>query len=160
MKQETALPVKVELEKTVIRDMRILYIKDTALTTETIKGVLAKGSGELMPYIQSHHLQPRKFMAWYYSAKPPWPVEVAVETESLNALLSGRIQSRIVTGGGVIIAHMWGPYDQVSKAYEKIQQWLKENNQKARGNPFEVYINDPAMVSSPADIQTDIYQPI
>jgi len=160
MKQEKAVPVKVELEKTATRDMRVLYIKDLAPTTEAIKEVLGKGYGELMQYIQTHRLQPKKFMAWYNSVKPPWPVEVAVETDSLSAQLSGRIQSRIVTGGEVIIAHMWGPYDQVSKAYEKIHLWLKENNRKARGNPFEVYLNDPAMVSSPADIQTDVYQPI
>ncbi len=92
--------------------------------------------------------------------KQPWEIEVAIETESLNAHLSGRIQSRIVTGGEVIIAHMHGPYDQVSKAYEKIQTWLKENNRNARGYPFEVYVNDPSMVSSQAEIQTDIYQPI
>ena len=160
MKQKTKIPVKIELEKTNFRDMRVLYIKDKAPTTEAIKDILAKGYDELMKYVKGHGLKTTKFMAWYNSMKPPWDIEVAIETESLNAQLSGRILSRIVTGGEVVIAHMRGPYDQVGHAYEMIQNWLKENNHKARGNPFEVYIYDPAKVKTAAEIQTEIYQPI
>jgi hypothetical protein len=42
-----------------------------------------------MQHIQGHRLQKRKFMAWRYSIKLPWEIEVAIETESLNAHLSG-----------------------------------------------------------------------
>lgn len=152
--------VKVELEKTRFGDMSVLFINDTAQTTESIKDILGKAYGELMQYVQDHQLQPQKFMAWYYSMQPPWPMDVAVETNSLPAETSGRIQSKILKSSEVIIAHTWGPYDQVGQAYLKIDQWLKDNNRKAKGKPFEVYINDPAMVKSPAEIQTDIYQPI
>ncbi|MGZ8518270.1 MAG: GyrI-like domain-containing protein, partial [Chitinophagaceae bacterium] len=63
-------------------------------------------------------------------------------------------------GGDVLIAHTWGPYDQVGQAYLKIENWLKENNRKPKGNPFEVYLNDPAAVKSPSEIRTDVYQPL
>lgn len=157
---DTIIPVKVQLEKTSFKDMSVLFINDTAATTEAIKDVLGKGYGELMQFIQQNKLQPQKFMAWYYSLQPPWPMDVAVETVSLPPKLSGRVQSRILKGGDVLIAHMWGPYDQVSNAYVKIENWLKENKRKAKGNPFEVYLNDPSAVKSPSEIRTDIYQPI
>jgi effector-binding domain-containing protein len=32
---------------------------------------------------------------------------------------------------------------------QKIENWLKENKRKAKGNPFEVYLNDPSAVKSP-----------
>ena len=158
--QDTVIPVKVELEKTSFKDMSVLFISDTAATTQTIKDILGRGYGELMEFIQQNKLQPQKFIAWYYTAQPPWPMDVAVETASIPRKLSGRIQSRIQKGGDVLIAHMWGPYDQVSIAYIKIENWLKENNLKAKGNPFEIYLNDPAAVKNPLEIRTDIYQPI
>ena len=157
---DTIIPVKVQLEKTSFKDMSVLYINDTAAATETIKDVLGKGYGELMQFIQQNKLQPQKFMAWYYSMQPPWPMDVAVETVSIPQNLNGRIRSRIQKGGDVLIAHMWGPYDQVGTAYLKIENWLKENKRKAKGNPFEVYLNDPSAVKNPSEIRTDIYQPI
>ncbi len=160
MVQDTVIPVKVQLEKTSFKDMQVLYINDTAATTASIKDILGKGYGELMQFIQGNQLQPQKFMAWYYSMQPPWPMDIAVETNKLPAQLSGRIQSRILEGGEVVIAHIWGPYDQVGKAYAQIYSWLKENNRNAKGKPFEVYINDPNLVSNPSEIQTDIYQPL
>ena len=158
--QDTVIPLKVQLENTSFKDMSVLYINDTAAATETIKDVLGKGYGELMQFIQQNKLQPQRFMAWYYSTQPPWPMDVAVETVRIPPELSGRIRSRIQKGGDVLIAHAWGPYDQVGMAYVKIENWLKENKRKAKGNPFEVYLNDPSAVKSPSEIRTDIYQPI
>jgi effector-binding domain-containing protein len=160
MIQDTLIPVKVQLEKTSFKDMSLLYIRDTAATTEAIKDVLGKGYGELMSFIQENKLQPMKFMAWYYSMQPPWPVDVAVEANNIPVQLKGRIQSRVQPGGEAVIAHMWGPYDQVGQAYVQIENWLKQNKRKANGAPFEVYLNDPSAVKSPAEIQTDVYQPI
>ncbi len=71
MKQKTKIPVKIELEKTNFRDMRVLYIKETAPTKEAIKDILAKGYDELMRYVKVHRLKSRKFMAWYYSKNSP-----------------------------------------------------------------------------------------
>ena len=158
--EDTIIPVKVQLEKTSFKDMSVLFINDTAATTETIKNILGKAYGELMQFIQQNKLQPQKFMAWYYSVQAPWTMDVAIETVSIPQNLNGRIQSRIQKGGDVLIAHMWGPYDQAGQAYLKIENWLKENKRKAKGNPFEVYLNDPSAVKSPSEIRTDIYQPL
>lgn len=160
MTQDTLTPVKVELEKTSVTDMQVLFIKDTAPDNEAIKDILGKGYGELMQFIQTNQLKPVKFMTWYYAMQPPWPVDIAVETDKIPAELKGRIQSRIQPGSEVIIAHMWGPYDKVEEAYIHIFNWMKRNNRKAKGAPFEVYLNDPVSVKSPMEIRTDVYQPL
>jgi effector-binding domain-containing protein len=152
--------VRIQLEKTAFNDMSVLFISDTAETTQAISKVLGTAYGELMKYVSSNKLQPRRFMAWYYSSIAPWPMEIAVETNPVNTQPGGRIKTRVQKGGEVLIAHMWGPYDQVSKAYTRIETWLRENNRRPKGHPFEVYINDPSSVSSPYEIQTDIYQPL
>lgn len=158
MVQDTIVPVKVELEKTTCKDMKVLFIKDTATTTEAIQEIIGKGYTELMQYITDNQLKPEKFMAWYYAMQPPWPMDIAVETDKLPAELKGRIQSRIQPGGEVVIAHVWGPYDQVGTAYTAIAEWMKKNNRKAKAAPFEVYLNDPFAVKSPMEIRTDVYQ--
>ncbi|MDP4262575.1 MAG: GyrI-like domain-containing protein [Bacteroidota bacterium] len=160
MTQDTLAPVKVELEKTSIKDMPVLFIHDTAATTEAIKDVLGKAYGELMQYTGQNKLQPMKFLAWYYSMQPPWSIDIAVETDRIPAQLNGRIQSRIQQGGEVLIAHMWGAYDQVGQAYIQIGNWLRQNKRRVKGNSFEVYINDPSTVKSSSEIRTDIYQPL
>jgi effector-binding domain-containing protein len=158
MVQDTIVPVKVELEKTTCKDMKVLFIKDTAPTTEAIQEIIGKGYAELMQYITDNQLKPEKFMAWYYAMQPPWPMDIAVETDKIPAELKGRIQSRIQPGGEVVIAHVWGPYDQVGTAYTAIAEWMKKNYRKAKASPFEVYLNDPFAVKSPMEIRTDVYQ--
>lgn len=159
-KPDTVVPVKIQLVKRTMKDMQVLFIPDTASNNEMIHGVLDKGYGELMQFLQQNKLTPLRFIAWYYTVQPPWSMDVAVETSGIPSQLTGRIQKRTVAGGEVIVAQMWGPYDQVGQGYEKIERWLIENKRKAKGNPFEVYLNDPAAVKSPSEIRTDIYQPI
>jgi effector-binding domain-containing protein len=164
-RETTTLPpiidtVKILLEKTRINDMSILFIADTAKTTTDISAVLAKDYAELTNYVIEQKLEARRYIAWYYSYQQPWPMDVAVEINKIPLQTKGRIRARKLQGGEAVVAHMWGPYDQVSQAYMRIMDWLKQNNRKGRGSPFEVYINDPASVKSPYEIQTDIYQPL
>jgi len=157
---DTIVPVKIQLEKTTFNDMVILFIPDTATETQAMASVLGKDYAELMKHAQENQLKLRKFMAFYYSAQPPWIMDIAVETDKMPSELQGRIKSRVEKGGEVLIAHMWGPYSEAGQAYTEIKNWLKQNKRIARENPFEVYLNDPAMVKDPSEIQTDIYQPL
>jgi effector-binding domain-containing protein len=158
--RDTAIPVKLQLEKTNMKDMFVLLIPDTAGTDDSIKDVFSKDYRELMQYMQKNKLQPLKFMAWYNSTQAPWILEVGIETSGIPSQLTGRIRSKTLKGSEVLIVHMWGPYDQLGQAYAEIQKWLKENNRKEKAAPFEVYKIDPAMVKDPSQIQTDVYQPI
>lgn len=160
LSEDTVAPVKIQLEKTSFDDMYILFIPDTATQTQEIGPTFTKGYGELMRFIQQNHLTAKKFLAWYYSTQPPWIMDIAVETDKIPSELTGRISSRIEKGGEVLIAHLWGPYSELGRAYMQIKNWLNENSRTARGNPFEVYLNDPSSVKDPSEIKTDIYQPL
>lgn len=157
---DTVIPVKIKLEKSSFNDMFILFVTDTAQQTPDIGPKFSKGYSELMKCTQEGQLHPKKFLAWYYSKQPPWIMDVAVETDRLPSELKGRIKSRIEKGGELLIAHVWGPYSELGQAYIQIENWLKQNKRTARGNPFEVYLNDPVSVKNPSEIQTDIYQPL
>jgi len=157
---DTVVPVKIQLEKTRFNDMVILFISDTAKQTQDIGSIFSNDYRELMKAAKEDQLKAKKFLAWYHSVQSPWIMDIAVETDKLPSALKGRIKSRIEKGGEVLIAHMWGPYSELSQAYTQIENWLKENNRIARNIPFEVYLNDPSNVKDPSEIQTDIYQPL
>jgi effector-binding domain-containing protein len=160
LQQDTTVPVKIQLEKTSFDDMVILFISDTAKQTQEIGTIFNNDYSELMRFARENQLRPKKFLAWYYSTQPPWTMDVAVETDKMPSELKTPIKSRVEKGGEVVIAHMRGPYSELSKAYSQIDNWLKQNKRTARGNPFEVYLNDPITVKDPSEIQTDIYQPL
>ena len=157
---DTVVPVKVRLEETNFNDLMILFIPDTAKQLQDLGAVFQRGYGELMKYAHENQLKTGKFLAWYYSVQPPWIMDIGVETDKLPSELKGRVKSRIEKGGEVLIAHMQGPYTQLGEAYNQIESWLKQNNRMARGNPFEIYLNDPSTVKDPSEIKTDIYQPL
>jgi len=160
LQRDTVIPIKVQLEKTSFNDIAILFISDTARQTADLESIFSKGYSELMKYARENHLKTRKFLGWYYTVESPWIMDIALETDKLPSELTGRIKSRIEKGGEVLIAHMWGPYSQLSQAYIQIQNWLQQNKRIARGIPFEIYLNDPMTVKDPLEIQTDIYQPL
>ena len=95
LRPDTVVPVKIQLEKTSFNDMAILFISDTAKQIQDMGSVLSKGYSELMKYVQENQLRSKKFLAWYYSAQPPWIMDIAVETDKLPSELRGRIKSRI-----------------------------------------------------------------
>ncbi|HEX6848365.1 MAG TPA: hypothetical protein VF144_15385 [Chitinophagaceae bacterium] len=47
---------------------------------------------------------------------------------------------------------------QVSKTCQYYLLMIQQT--EAKGNSFEIYLNDPAAVKSPSEIRTDIYQPL
>ncbi|MFA5363571.1 MAG: GyrI-like domain-containing protein [Candidatus Bathyarchaeia archaeon] len=52
-----------------------------------------------------------------------------------------------------------GPYEAETATYQKLMQWLEENNKTVTGPMREIYLNDPREVS-PQDLLIEIYAPI
>lgn len=151
--------LKLVMEKTTMQDMHVLFITDTAATTDNIPDVLSRDYGLLTNYVKDHKGQILHFIAWYRPVQSSWIMEVGVVTAGpLSG--SGPVQYRKVEGGNVVIAHMWGPYEEIWQAYVGILDWLDAHHAKERGNNFEMYINDPASVQDPSELETDLYQPI
>lgn len=81
------------------------------------------------------------------------PVAAASEGE-------GDIQSGSLHGGTVARTIHKGPYDSLSQGHEAVQEWLAENDEKAGGAPWEVYVTDPGQVPDPSDWVTEINWPL
>ncbi|HEY0678851.1 MAG TPA: GyrI-like domain-containing protein [Chitinophagaceae bacterium] len=136
----------------------MLVIPDTANSAEEIGNVLGNAYSELFTFIGLNGLKPEKVMAFYHSYHPPFIFDAGVEINRTPFTLTGRIRARTIEGGHALIAHYQGPYESVDVAYTAIGNWLKEHNKQSKGQPFEVYLNDPAHVKDSSELLTDVYQ--
>jgi len=62
--------------------------------------------------------------------------------------------------GNAVMVHYYGPYMGTEAAHKAIDTYVKENNKKVTGAPWEVYITDPGVEKDTAKWLTDIYYPV
>lgn len=63
-------------------------------------------------------------------------------------------------GGKAVKATHKGNYDKLPFTYEKVNEYIKNNNLQVVGYPYEVYITDPEQVSDTAKWITEVYYPL
>ncbi|HSC40424.1 MAG TPA: GyrI-like domain-containing protein [Chitinophagaceae bacterium] len=156
--QDTLKKPVVSLEETLAGPMHVVMIRDTAETAAHIHLVLNRDYQELFMFTQQNALKTGKVMVFYHSARPPFILDAAVETDSLPDQTTGRIRINKYKEGNVLIAHYQGPYEQIGMAYTAISAWLREHQKTGIHTPFEVYLNNPAMVKDSYELRTDVYQ--
>lgn len=117
--------------------------------------------GELAGYLdeQAAQLTGPPF-ARYYSVS-----ESAVDVEAVfpcDRGLPGRGRIRLIEllpSAAAQVLHV-GPYQDLRRAWAAIEAWLAEHHSQRTDAPREVYLNGPDDVSSPAEFQTLVIQPI
>ena len=97
---------------------------------------------------------------WYYGNRFPMTFDIGVPVNQSPATTEGRIKVRQVLGGKAVVAHYYGPYDQIGKGYSVATAWIKEHNKIAIAPPYEVYVGDPGMEKDPYKVLTNIIFPV
>jgi effector-binding domain-containing protein len=150
----------IVLEQIEMSNLKLIYISDTANTSHEFPRKMSKNYGDLFIFSASQNLNTGRLITFYNTM--PWPCEfeTALEVDEFPKDLHKKIKSKTLKGGTVLVAHYKGPYEQIGKAYNAINKWMVDNNKAKRDMPFEIYLNDPALVTNKNDLRTDIYQPI
>jgi len=138
--------------------MKVIYVADTATTTDEISSKMGKNYSRLFMFIGQQQLKPGRLMAIYQTSSEPWIFEVAVEIDKALPNHPEGIQFKTTEGGDAIVVHYKGPYEKISNAYQHIDEWLKRNNKQRSGPAVEVYLNEPARVKDKNELLTDVYQ--
>jgi effector-binding domain-containing protein len=157
MTNDTLSAAPIVITATRIQPMRIIFIRDTVQMVD-LRKFFSESYAELFEFAGKYKLAPGKAMAFYDNYYDLITLEAAVEVDTIPAHLPGRILTRIIDGGEAVVAHYTGPYEEMSEPYGLLAQWLLDNNKKAKGLPFEVYLNNPGMVKDSTQLKTDIYQ--
>jgi AraC family transcriptional regulator len=72
----------------------------------------------------------------------------------------GNVIHELLPAGPAATTIHSGPYDGLQDAYAAVEKWITDNNHKASGAPWEVYLNDPGDFPDPKDWQTEVFWPL
>lgn len=152
---------KMEIAETNVKAMNLLYIKTSADNFDQVGQRLGAVYGQMSAFIKELGLKVNGAPMAFYSA-PDYPVQIeaAIAVDKLPPATQGSINTRQSQETQAVVVHYYGPYQLLSKAYDKINAWMKVNNKESNGAPYEVYIGDPGVEKDPYKVQTDIIQPI
>jgi effector-binding domain-containing protein len=86
--------------------------------------------------------------------------EVAAGFPVLTPIVGdGDVHPLTLPGGTAASTVHVGPYDAMEPAYRAIFEWITTHHAGAGGDPWEIYLSDPAAEPDPATWRTEIVQP-
>lgn len=140
----------------------VLTMKDSAATIERISLKLGEIYGvKLAAVIKKNNLKMTgALMAWYKGRQAPYFFEAGIPVDKKPAKLPAGIYIKQIGTDSVVVAHFYGPYDLLPQAYDALENWIKDHKKKAKGAPYEIYVEDPidatGKAKDPYKVQTDI----
>jgi effector-binding domain-containing protein len=140
----------------------VIYVTDSAGSSAEIGQKFAKILPvELGGFLKKYDLRMAgPPCAWYQGTHFPFVFDVGAPVNKMPAATEGRIKVKQLPAGNAVVAHFYGPYDQVSKGYMLVGSWIKEHNKTVTGAPYEVYIGDPGIEKDPYKVLTNIIFPV
>lgn len=151
---------EIMIEATNVQEQPIISIRTTC-NYKDIGQTLGQLYGELMGYVQKSGVKMTGSpLAIYYSySLEKFDLEAALPVDKV-AKPSGRIKSRKIQAGNVVVADYYGAYEGTEKAHQAIDEWVKTNNKTIIGPPWEAYITDPSTEPDTSMWLTKIYYPV
>ena len=130
-----------------------LPVPEIASWFARIYGVLASviaahGAGPAGPPFARYH----KLPDGRFTIEAGFPVTAPVGPE-------GDERPSQLPGGQVAVTIHTGRYDEMAGAYEALTAWVTSHGGEVTGDPWEVYLSDPASEPDPATWRTQIVQP-
>ena len=163
-KQPSRSPI-INVTDTIATRYIVLYIKDSAASSERISQKLATAYGvKLADFIKKNKLTAvGPPIAWYRSSKAPFFFEAGIPVDKKPAKLAKGILVKNIGGETALIAHFYGPYSSTFVGYEVLTEWLKDRKKTRSSLPYEIYVTDPVdqdgKMMDPYKVQTDIVFP-
>ncbi len=151
------------IEQKIMEEKMVLLVRDSA-SPKTYEKVFAQAYGEIGAFMKSKDLKQNG---------APFAIYFKYDTLTMFALMDigipidkavekgkGRVRYEKVPPQEVIIAHYFGPYEKMAKAYWVLDQSIKEAGKHQTSGPWEIYISDPMTEKDPSKLQTDILFPV
>jgi len=150
----------LKVEPGTINDIPYLFIREK-VSMENIGTKMAEFYGEIQQYTKAKGVA---IAGYPFSISYSWannefdmadafPVATAVAGE-------GRIQSSMIKAGNVIKCDYYGSYEGTGLPHSVVETWIKANNKKLNGQPWEEYITDPMTEPNPEKWLTRVYWPV
>ena len=159
-------PPIINITDSFIKKQWVLYVKDSAANSNRINYKLAQIYKSILPQAakSANVLLMNAPMAWYKNRGISIFFEAGYEIDKKpEGKLPTKVFLKSIGGDSAVVAHFYGPYEITVMGYEALNDWIKTNKKKTAGQPYEMYVTDPFMVSTdkknPYRIRTDIFIP-
>ncbi len=110
--------------------------------------IAAHGTSPAGPPFARHH----RLEAGRFAVEAGFPVVTAIEAD-------GEVRPSYLPGGPAVATIHTGRYDEMAPAYEALASWISDHGGQPEGDPWEVYLSDPARQPDPATWRTEVVQP-
>ena len=161
----TKRPPIINITDTVAIRQIVLYMKDSARSSQRIglklTAIYEKTLAEVIK--KNKLIKTGSRMAWFRTSSEPFFFEAGIPVNKKPVKLPRNVFIKNIGGDSAVIAHFYGPYELSYEGYSALRDWLKDNNKKASGAPYEIYISNPidnkGKATDPYRVQTDIVFP-
>lgn len=163
---ETRKPAIINIIDTVSPKMIVVFMKDSAASSERISLKLGQIYGAKLAQVfkQNKIKMTAPPMTWYKSQKPPFFFEAGIPVNKRPAKLPKAVFVKDIAADNVIMAHFYGPFDMTGQAYEALNERMKDTKRRAKGPVYEIYVTDPidknGKMIDPYKVRTDIVLPV
>lgn len=99
------------------------------------------------PFARYHRHQDGRF-----DVEAGFPVAEAIKPD-------GEVRPSSLPGGTAATVMYVGPYDGMQPVYDALTSWVSEQDNELAGDPWEVYLSEPAVEPDPATWRTQVVQP-
>ncbi|WP_315116387.1 MerR family transcriptional regulator [uncultured Clostridium sp.] len=159
MKGEDIMSIKRSFNISIcqLEEINILSIRDRIAINE-IGDLINK----LFQKIYKNGLNPTgNVMTMYYDEDfdhEMTDLEVCVSVD--REIKSEELATKLFKGGLHVYTTFIGPYEEIGEAYAALMDWIKQNDYKIAGAPFDKYIKGPETKCKPSEYITEVYFPV
>lgn len=150
----------LSVEETEVGETTYIMIRDTA-SMATISQKMGEFYGELMGYMGKMRTTPSgpPFCLYYTWENNIFDLEACIPVAKMIPV-EGRIRTGTLKAGKVVKVDFMGPYEMTGYGHEVAMEWIKKNDKKVSGAPWETFITDPMSEKDPNKWLTVIYWPV
>jgi effector-binding domain-containing protein len=140
------------------QDLLMVHIK---CSEKEISKNLGEAYGKISAYAAKNntHQNNAPLAIYYHWENDAFDFDAAIPVDKkvpgVDEIKAGEIKA-----GNAVMVNYYGPYEGTGKAHNLIKDWLKSNNKKASGAPWEVYLTDPGTEKDTAKWLTRVYYPV
>ena len=150
----------MEFRTTQLAAQPILGIRETT-TLDQLAQRMGPLFGEVHGYLKQHGQAPAGMPLARYHSMDGNTVDLECALP-VAAPLAGTDRIRaceLPAGRAATVTHR-GPYDELSRTWAALTEWMKEQGLEAAGAPWEVYVTDPGAEPDRSKWRTDVFFPV
>jgi effector-binding domain-containing protein len=135
----------------------------------TLGDLFSRVPGSVLSRIQAGSTHPSGPLYARYHVFGPEDVDVEIgfpvsaplaELAPVSDVVAGDVGSGSLPGGRVAYTVHRGSYDDLSKSYDRLHDWIHAAGHDEGKGPWEVYLDDPGDMSDMSKVRTEIIWPL